>query len=86
MPTSDFIKFLVSQGLVPVRTKGSHTSFNYPVGHSKKLPQPVVVRVNEPTIPRLHIHTNLQNLGISKNDFLAYQKKNLKGFKKNKDK
>ncbi len=48
MPTSDFIKFLVSQGLVPVRTKGSHTSFNYPVGHSKKLPQPVVVRVNDP--------------------------------------
>ncbi len=83
IPTRDFIKFLESLGLVPVRTRGSHTAYNYPKGHPKKLQQPIMVRVNEAMIPRLHLHTNLQTLEISKDDFVEYQRKKLKGFRKN---
>lgn len=82
IPTRDFIKFLESLGLEPVRTRASHTAYNYPKGHPKKLQQPIIVRLNETMIPQFHLHTNLRTLEISKDDFLEYQKRNFKGFRK----
>lgn len=74
IPTKTFLKYLKHIGLKPERTKGSHTSFNYPIGDAKRLDRPVVVRVSEREIPVLHIHTNLKTLGISHKDFEKWLK------------
>ena len=70
IPSKLFIKYLISLGLVYVRTKGDHDIWNYPDGHPRgKLIRPVVLRSKEKDIPVDHISTNLKTLGISNTQF-----------------
>lgn len=82
IPTKEFIAFLKFKGIEIERTKGSHSCVNYPKGHPSRLTRPIVVRLADKMIPQLHVHTNLQNLGISKDDFNQWQRSSQKGFKK----
>ena len=75
IPTSVFLEFLKSCGLVYKRTKASHFAYDYPDGHYKgKLPRPLIVRTNQKEIPLIHIHTNLLTLEISKSEFETWLK------------
>jgi len=70
--TQRFIKWLLSKGLEKQKVKSknsSHTSYNYPPGHPERLTRPIMIREKYKEIPLLHIHTNLQTLGVSKADF-----------------
>ncbi len=69
--TKDFIAYLHSLGLIEVRSRGSHTVFNYPLNDSRRLKRPIVIRLAHKTIPILHMHTNLQTLGKSKEEFIS---------------
>ncbi len=64
-----FRKFLESQGLTLVRTKGDHVVYSKP-----NLPRPIIFRANG-EIPLLHIYTNLRTLNISKKEFLKFLEK-----------
>jgi predicted RNA binding protein YcfA (HicA-like mRNA interferase family) len=75
IPTSKFIAWLLSIGLLYERTKASHDIYNYPKDDARRLTRPVTVRGNYKDIPILHIHTNLKTLGISKSDFEEQIKK-----------
>jgi predicted RNA binding protein YcfA (HicA-like mRNA interferase family) len=68
IPRSTFEKFLQKEGLIRVRTKGSHDIYEY-ADPGKKLSRPITVKNNLKDVPMLHIHTNLGTLGISKKDF-----------------
>lgn len=70
--TKDFINYIQSLGLTEIRSKGSHTVFNYPAKDPRRLTRPIVVRMAYKTIPLLHLHTNLQTLGKSKDEFIAW--------------
>lgn len=70
--TKDFIAYLHSLGLIEIRSKGSHTVFNYPPNDPKRLIRPIVVRLSYKTIPILHLHTNLQTIGKSKEEFISW--------------
>jgi predicted RNA binding protein YcfA (HicA-like mRNA interferase family) len=69
IPLSKFVAWLESLGLVYERTKSSHDHYNFPKGNPKRLTRTVTVRTRYKDIPILHIHTNLKNLGISKEQF-----------------
>jgi len=69
IPLNKFIAWIESLGLQYERTKASHDLYNYPKGHPKRLTRSVTVRTKYKDIPILHIHTNLQTLGISKSEF-----------------
>ncbi|MDR3695211.1 hypothetical protein [Mucilaginibacter sp.] len=66
--TDLFIEFLISLGLVYERHKSSHYTFDNPPG-KPQLDRPLIVRIKHKEIPILHIHTNLQTLGISHKEF-----------------
>jgi hypothetical protein len=68
IPTKKFLRYLKALGLIKIRTEASHDSFNYPKGQPQ-LPRPVVVRTKDKDIPIMHIHTNLETLGISHTQF-----------------
>ena len=72
VPTKVFIKFLKSLGIIYVRTHASHDIFDNP---GKPLPRPVVLRTKYKDIPLLHIHTTLENIGVSKKEFENWLKK-----------
>lgn len=72
IPLKPFIKWLESIGLELQKSQShnsSHVSYNYPKGDPMRLNRPITVRLKYKDIPMLHIHTNLQTLGISKADF-----------------
>jgi len=70
-----FLKYLKHLGLVHVRTESSHHIYDYPESHPNgKLKRPIVVRPKYKDIPLLHIHTNLKNAGVSKEDFELWLK------------
>jgi len=66
VPTKKFLKWLKSKGLVFISGKGSHEKWDYPVN---KLDRPIIVKTNLKDVPKDHISTNLNTLGISKEDF-----------------
>lgn len=66
VPTKVFIQFLKSPGILYVKTHASHDIFDNP---KKPLPRPVVIRMKHKDIPLLHIHTALENSGVSKKEF-----------------
>ena len=82
IPTKVFLAFLRHKGIEVLRTKGSHSSINYPKGHLGRLNRPVVVRLADKMMPLLHLHTNLKNLGISKDEFNEWQLTQQKGNKR----
>jgi hypothetical protein len=59
-------KFLKSQGLQHIRTASSHEVWNNP---DSPLSWPVIVKSDLKDVPLMHIHTSLDNMGISKNKF-----------------
>lgn len=63
VPTKIFMLFLKSKGIVYIRTQSSHDVFDNP---QNPLPGPVVIRMKYKDTPLLHIHTTLENIGISK--------------------
>ena len=69
VPLDKFLKWLESKGLVYIRTKASHDHYNYPERDPRRLTRNVTVRTKYKDIPMLHIHTNLQTIGISKRQF-----------------
>lgn len=77
IPTKVFLKYLKYLGLVFIRKdQWNHNLYDYPDGHKNgKLTKHISVRVNYKDIPVLHIHTNLMNLGVSKDDFEVWLKK-----------
>ena len=70
--TKIFIQFLKSKGIVYIRTHSSHDIFDNP---QRPLPRPVVIRMKYKDIPLLHIHTTLENIGVSKKEFEEWLKK-----------
>ena len=70
--TKIFIQFLKSMGIIYVRTHASHDIFDNP---KNPLPRPVVIRIKYKDIPLLHIHTALENIGVSKKAFEDWLKK-----------
>ncbi|MFA4924188.1 MAG: hypothetical protein WC557_08365 [Ignavibacteriaceae bacterium] len=69
IPRKKFVKFLKSIGLKFIRSESSHDLYDYPESE-KKLLRPVTVDTNYNDVVLLHIHTNLQTLGMSKKEFL----------------
>ncbi len=65
------IKFLLFQGCVKKKTVGSHTKYT-----KTGILRSLTVRENDKEVPRLHIHTTLKTLGISKKVFYAWVKDN----------
>ena len=72
VPTKIFIQFLKYKGVVYIRTHSSHDIFDNPLS---PLPRPVVIRMKYKDIPLLHIHTTLENIGVSKKEFEDWLKK-----------
>jgi len=72
VPTKIFIQFLKSRGIVYIRTHASHDIFDNP---ASSLSRPVVIRTKYKDIPLLHIHTTLENIGVSKKEFEEWLKK-----------
>jgi predicted RNA binding protein YcfA (HicA-like mRNA interferase family) len=66
IPTKKFIKFLNSQGLVYIRSKGDHDIYDR---IDKPLLRPVTVVSCLKDVPMMHIHTSLKNLGMSKKEY-----------------
>ena len=69
IPRKKFVKFLKSIGLKLIRSESSHELYDYPEPE-KKLLRPVTVDTNYNEVPLLHIHTNLQTLGMTKKEFI----------------
>jgi len=72
IPLKQFIAWLESRGLVLQKSNSknsSHVSYNFPKGDPRRLTRPITVRPKYKEIPLLHIHTNLQTLGVSKPAF-----------------
>lgn len=68
--TKKWEKWLKKRGLEYKRTKGSHDVWDYPEGSDKLILQPVIFRGAKKEIPGCHIHTNLQTLGVTYEDFI----------------
>ncbi len=68
IPREKWIRFLKSEGLEFIRSRGSHEIWDMP---ESRLPRPVVFRTKDRDIPRLHVETCLKTLGRSKEYFLA---------------
>jgi predicted RNA binding protein YcfA (HicA-like mRNA interferase family) len=66
IPRTKFIKFLHSQGLSYIRSKGDHDQYD---NLETPLMRPVTVVSTLKDVPLTHIHTSLKNMGISKKDF-----------------
>ncbi len=75
IPTKKFLKYLKSLGLIKIRTESSHDSFNFREG-MPQLSRPIIVRTKDKDIPILHIHKNLETLGVSHAQF----EKDIKNF------
>jgi predicted RNA binding protein YcfA (HicA-like mRNA interferase family) len=45
--TKIFLQYLKMLGIVEERQEASHSSFNYPKGHAKRMNRPMVIRTNE---------------------------------------
>ena len=73
VPTRKFLKYLKSKEIVYIRTESSHDIYDNP---EKPLLRPIVIRTKYKEIPLLHIHTTLQNIGISKKEFENWLKRN----------
>lgn len=67
--TKIFRSFLKGLGLVFLRTKGSHEIWDYPSDSPKSILRPIVFQGAEKDIPGFHIATNLDTLGISREEF-----------------
>lgn len=68
IPTKIWKRFLISRGLVHIRSKGDHEIWDYP--KNSHLLRPVTFIGCDKEIPSKHIQTNLRTLGISNKDFL----------------
>lgn len=64
-------KFLKSKNCREKRTKASHHLWNCP-----NCKRPIVFWGNKKEIPRMHINTNLDTLGIDKDEFNKWLKDN----------
>ena len=73
VPTRKFLKYLKSKEIVYIRTESSHDIYDNP---EKPLLRPIVIRTKYKEIPLLHIHTTLQNIGVSKKEFENWLKRN----------
>jgi predicted RNA binding protein YcfA (HicA-like mRNA interferase family) len=85
IPVKLWIEFLKSKGLKHIRTEASHEVWDNP---DKPLLRPCTVVPKHDSVPRLHIHTSLLNLGISQKQFdeeikLLQSKKAVKSKRKN---
>ena len=69
VPRKVFIVFLESLGLVHVRTKGGHLVYDNP---NQPLKRPVILQSRGKDIPRFHIQSNLNSIGVSTKEFLNY--------------
>lgn len=68
IPRQKWIKFLKQEGLSHKRTTASHEVWDR---LDNPLPRPIIVRTTDRDIPRLHLKTSLETLGMSVNEFLA---------------
>jgi len=68
--TSDFKKFLESQGLRHVRNKGDHEIWTRP-----DLSRPIVIVAGKKEIPEFHVWLNLKTLGLSVEDLKSFLEK-----------
>jgi predicted RNA binding protein YcfA (HicA-like mRNA interferase family) len=73
VPTRKFLRFLKSKGVVYIRSEASHDIYDNP---QQPLFRPIVVRTKYKDVPLLHIHTSLENIGVSKKEFEEWMKKN----------
>lgn len=73
VPTRKFLRFLKSKGVVYIRSEASHDIYDNP---QQPLLRPIVVRTKYKDVPLLHIHTSLENMGVSKKEFEEWMKKN----------
>ena len=55
-----------------IRTHSSHDIFDNP---KNPLARPVVIRMKYKDTPLLHIHTTLENIGVTKKEFEEWLKK-----------
>ena len=67
IPRKKWIAFLKSLGLVEKRISGSHHIWDHP---TNPLPRPVTFRMKDREIPRTHLKTNLETLGMSQKEFI----------------
>jgi len=72
IPKKKFIKFLHSQGLVYIRSKGDHDIYDR---KDNPLLRPITIVSTLKDVPLTHIHTSLKNLGLSKDDYEEIIKK-----------
>lgn len=63
----DFRRFLISQGLKLIRTKGSHEIWS-----RKDLTRPVIIQANKDPIPNFIIKNNLRTLCLKANDLIEF--------------
>jgi hypothetical protein len=68
--TKTFKKWLISKGLVQIRTTASHEVWDYPPESSNKLLRPIIIRGHIKDIPGFHINSNLKTLNVKYKDFL----------------
>ncbi len=73
VPRKVFIKFLASLGIVHIRNKGGHAVYDNP---EKPLKRPVILQNRGKNIPRMHIQSNLQSIGVDTKVFLEFLKNN----------
>jgi hypothetical protein len=72
IPLAKFVNWLEFRGLIIQHSStnhSSHTYYNYPEEDPRRLLRNVCVRHKYKEIPQLHIHTNLQTMGVSKKIF-----------------
>ena len=67
IPTKLFKKFLKQVGCMYIRTEGGHEIWEDREDGS--LLRPITLQTKNKDVPTLHIHTSLENLGISKKEF-----------------
>lgn len=66
IPVKLWKEFLKSKGLKHIRTEASHEIWD---NSDKPLLRPCTVVPKHDSVPKLHIHTSLLNLGISQKQF-----------------
>lgn len=63
----DFRKFLLHQGLIHIRTKGSHEIWS-----RKDLTRPVIIQSSVDPIPMFIVKNNLRTMGLTSEDLLKF--------------
>jgi hypothetical protein len=66
IPTRTFKKFLKYVGCEYIRTEGGHEIWDK---KDDSLLRPITLQTKNKDVPILHIHTSLENLGITKKEF-----------------